>query len=106
MMIYTYIDDEGTSMPTMELTQVYLEPGQKKALRQRAKTNGSTLAQEARRAIDAYLAGVSPHELDVLDGATREAQKNLEAMAADLERVNSKLDAIFAEMGKNPTRRA
>ena len=51
-------------------------------------------------------AGVSPHELDVLDGATREAQKNLLAMAADLERVNTKLDAIFAEMDKNPTRRA
>jgi hypothetical protein len=85
-------------MASMELTQIYLEPSQKKALRDRAKAHGSTIAEEARRAIDAYLADVSPQELDLLDAATREAQKHLAAMAEDLDRVNRRLDQIFAEV--------
>ncbi len=91
-------------MRAMELTQVYLAPAQKKALRQRAKTNGSTMAEETRRAIDAYLEGVSPQELDMLDAATRQAEQHLAAMAADLERVNAKLERMFAEADKRPKR--
>ncbi len=87
-------------MRTMQLTQVYLEPEQKQALRERAEARGSTLAQEARRAIDAYLAGVHPQEFELLDRATREAEKNITAMADDLERVNKKLNKMFRAMNR------
>lgn len=87
-------------MGNMELTQVYLEPEQKLALRKRAEARGSTLAQEARRAIDAYLAGAQPQEFELLDQATREAEKNITAMAEDLARVNKRLDQMFRAMSR------
>jgi hypothetical protein len=92
-------------MASMELTQIYLEPAQKRALRDRAKAHGSTIAEEARRAIDAHLAGVSPQELEVLDAATREAQRHLQAMADDLDRVNRRLDEIFSEVDQRSQQR-
>jgi hypothetical protein len=82
----------------MELTQVYLEPSQKKALQARAKSRGTKLAEEVRQAVDAYLAGVTPDELALLDYATREAEKHLDAMARKLDATNRKLDSVFAQM--------
>jgi len=85
-------------MATMVLTQIYLEPSQKKALQARAKSRGTRLAEEVRRAVDTYLAGVTPDELALLDYATREAEKQLDAMARKLEATNRKLDHLFVHM--------
>ena len=87
-------------MATMELTQVYLEREQKKALQQRARANGTKVAEEVRRAVDAYLAGISPDELRLLDEGTRKAERHLKEMAADLDRVNARLDAAIGQLSR------
>lgn len=87
-------------MATMELTQVYLEREQKKALQQRAKANGTKVAEEVRRAVDAYLAGISPDDLLLLDAGTRKAERHLKEMASDLDRINARLDAAFAQLSR------
>jgi len=87
-------------MATLQLTQIYLEPAQKKALQARAKSRGTKVAEEVRRAVDAYLAGVTPEELDLLDQGTRTAHQHLTEMANDLDRVNAKLYAPFAELDR------
>ena len=55
------MDDQA--MVTMELTQVYLERDHKKGLQAKAKANGTKVAEEVRRAVDAYLSGISPEDL-------------------------------------------
>ena len=85
-------------MPTLELTQIYLEREQKKRLRARAKANGTKVAEEVRRAVDAYLTGISPEDLRLLDEGTRKAQRHLAEMAADLDRCNARLDAVFVQL--------
>ena len=92
-------------MSTLQLTQIYLEREQKKRLQARAKANGTKVAEEVRRAIDAYLAGVSPEELKLLDIGTRRAEKHLAEMAGELDRVNAKLDAAFAQLDRQHRRR-
>jgi predicted DNA-binding protein len=87
-------------MSTLQLTQVYLEREQKKRLQARAKANGTKVAEEVRRAIDAYLTGVSAEELRLLDIGTRRAEKHLAEMAGELDRVNAKLDAAFAQLDR------
>jgi guanylate kinase len=87
-------------MATLQLTQVYLEPRQKAALQRRAKARGTKVAEEIRKAVDAYLAGVTAEELELLDAATRAAKLDLDQMAADLERVNRRVDATLAEMDR------
>ncbi len=89
-------------MATMELTQVYLEREQKKGLQARAKANGTKVAEEVRRAVDAYLAGISPEDLRLLDEGTRKAQRHLAEMAGDLDRINARLDAAFAQLSRRP----
>jgi len=91
-------------MSTLQLTQIYLEREQKKSLQARAKANGTKVAEEVRRAIDAYLAGVSPEELKLLDIGTRRAEKHLAEMAGELDRVNAKLDAAFAQLDRQHRR--
>ena len=85
-------------MATLQLTQVYLEPRQKAALQRKAKAKGTKLAEEIRNAVDAYLAGVTAEELELLDTATLQAKGHLDAMAAELERTNKRVDAVLAEM--------
>ena len=87
-------------MSTLQLTQVYLEREQKKRLQARAKANGTKVAEEVRRAVDAYLAGVSADELKLLDIGTRRAERHLAEMAGELDRVNAKLDAAFAQLDR------
>ena len=91
-------------MSTLQLTQIYLEREQKKRLQARAKANGTKVTEEVRRAIDAYLAGVSPEELKLLDIGTRSAEKHLAEMAGELDRVNAKLDAAFAQLDRQHRR--
>ena len=87
-------------MGAYELTQVYLEPKQKAALQRRAKAKGTKVAEEIRNAIDAYLAGVTVQELEMLDAATKEAAGHYEAMAAELDRVNRRVDDVLASVRK------
>jgi predicted DNA-binding protein len=91
-------------MSTLQLTQIYLEREQKKRLQARAKANGTKVAEEVRRAIDAYLAGVSAEELKLLDIGTRRAERHLAEMADELDRVNAKLDAAFAQLDRQHRR--
>ncbi|MGH8802300.1 MAG: hypothetical protein ACREX6_08410 [Casimicrobiaceae bacterium] len=91
----------------MELTQIYLERDQKKRLQARAKANGTRVAEEVRRAVDAYLSGISPEDLHLLDEGTQRAAKQLAEMASDLDRINARLDRSFARLSRNrhPARR-
>jgi hypothetical protein len=89
-------------MATLELTQIYLEREQKRALQAKAKANGTKVAEEVRRAVDAYLAGIAPEDLRLLDAGTRKAQQHLKEMADELDRINAKLDATFAQLARKP----
>jgi len=88
-------------MATMELTQVYLEREQKRGLQAKAKANGTKVAEEVRRAVDAYLAGVSPEELTLLDEGSRKAERHLKEMSAELERINARLDEAFTQLSRS-----
>lgn len=88
----------------MELTQVYLEPEQKKGLRAKARAHGTKLAEEVRRAVDAYLAGVSPEELKLLDEGSRKAARHLNEMCQELDRINARLDEAFAQLVSTRTK--
>ena len=92
-------------MATMELTQVYLEREQKRGLQAKAKANGTKVAEEVRRAVDAYLAGVSPEELTLLDEGSRKAERHLKEMSEELERINARLDAAFAQLSRSRKKR-
>jgi F0F1-type ATP synthase membrane subunit b/b' len=92
-------------MATMELTQIYLARDQKKSLRAKAKANGTKVAEEVRRAVDAYLAGISQEDLQLLDAGTRKAQASFAEMAADLDRLNATLDAAFVELERSRPKR-
>jgi len=85
-------------MANMELTQIYLERDQKKRLQAMARANGTKVAEEVRRAVDAYLSGISPEDLRLLDEGIRKAERQLKEMAEDLDRVNARLDESFAQL--------
>jgi len=87
-------------MATKQLTQVYLDAGQKTALQERAKTKGTKVAEEIRYAVDAYLSGITPEELELLDAASRHAEQEIKAMQDLLDASNQRLDSIFDEMTK------
>jgi hypothetical protein len=82
----------------MELTNFHLGRQQKIALKQRAKVNGTNVAEELRTAVDAYLSGVTPQELELLDAASRNAEKTIKDMNAMLAATNRHADRVFAEL--------
>ena len=82
-------------MPTLQLTQVYLERDQKKTLQARARANGTKVAEEVRRAVDAYLAGVSPEDLRLLDTGTRKAAEHLSEMASEFDRISDDMTLMI-----------
>ena len=84
----------------MELTNIYLRSTQKKALQQRAKANGTNVAEEIRSAVDAYLSGVTADEIELLDAATKYAAALFAEMNAMADAMNRKSERIFAEMAK------
>lgn len=45
------------------------------------------MAEEVRNAVDAYLGGLGADEIMLLDAATLEARRHLDAMIADLDRL-------------------
>jgi hypothetical protein len=83
---------------SMELTNFHLGRRQKAALKARAKANGTNVAEEIRNAVDAYLSGITPEELALLDAATRQAADAVADMTGMLEAVNRKADGVFAEL--------
>ena len=87
-------------MATMQLTQVYLEPRQKQELQRRARAKGTKVAEEIRSAVDAYLAGISAEDIALLDSATLQAKRHLDAMVTELTRLNAKVDAALSEMNR------
>jgi hypothetical protein len=55
----------------MELTNFHLGRKQKRALKERARTKGTTVAEEIRNAVDAYLSGATLDALEWLDAASK-----------------------------------
>ena len=80
--------------------RIRLDPAQKKALEQLARRRGTRVAHEIRRAVDVYLTGMTPEELELLDMLGRQAERELKEMAHRLDETNRRLDAVFAEMGR------
>ena len=87
-------------MGSMILTQVYLEPVQKKALTGLAKKTGRPVSELMRDAVDAALAGVTTDELKTLDQGTRKAQIDLQFMVNELKGNSSEHVAFMREMAK------
>ena len=85
-------------MAERKLTQVYLESSQKKGLESMAKKKGTKVSHEIRRAVDVYLSGMAPEELEMLDVLSRETEQSLQDMAARLDETNQRLDKVFEEM--------
>jgi hypothetical protein len=84
----------------MALTHVYLEPCQKKALQAKARAHGTKLAEEVRRAVEAYLAGVSPDDSSPHYAGSGKVARHLAEMSEELERVNARLDEAFATLSR------
>lgn len=83
---------------TMEITGFHLGHQQKNALRERARANGTNVAEEIRNAVDAYLADVTPEYLALFDVATRQTQTAIEEMNQMLDATNRNADRVFAEI--------
>jgi hypothetical protein len=79
---------------SMVLTQVYLEPLQKKALAGQSKKTGRSVSEIMRDAVDAALAGVTTDDLKTLDQGTLKAQSDIQSMLAELK-TNSQEHASF-----------
>lgn len=86
----------------MQNMMIYVTDSQKRQLRKKAETRGTSVANEVRSAIDMHLSGVNTSELALLDAATRQAERDIEEMVARLDRTNKKLDAVLAERGRLP----
>jgi hypothetical protein len=85
---------------TLVLTQVYLEPKQKKELAAKARATGRKSSDLVREAVDALLLGVSPAELAQLDEATRHAEADIKAMVKTLDANAKGHKAFMAEMAR------
>lgn len=82
----------------MELIKFQLGRAKKTALKQRAMANGTSVAEELRTAVDAYLCGVTPRELALLDAASRNAERTIGEMNAMLDASHRRADQVFAEL--------
>jgi hypothetical protein len=82
------------------LTQVYLEPAQKRKLEATAKQRGMKPAEAYRAAIEAFNEGVTPDELKMLDAMTIKARADINEMIARLDQSNAFVDKVFAEVAK------
>jgi hypothetical protein len=85
---------------TLVLTQVYLEPKQKKELAAKAKSSGRKSSDLVREAVDALLLGVSATELAQLDEASKRAQADIKAMVKTLDANAKGHKSFMAEMAK------
>ncbi len=87
-------------MKAMQSTMVYLTSEQKSGLAKRAQQRKTKVAAEIRSAVDAYLAGVTPQELELLDAATRHAEVEIDAMLKTADGILASHQAFLREMRK------
>jgi hypothetical protein len=87
-------------MKAMQSTMVYLTQEQKTGLARRAQQRKTKVAAEIRSAVDAYLAGVSPQDLELLDAATRRAKEEIDAMLKTADAILASHAAFLREMRK------
>jgi hypothetical protein len=85
-------------MKAMQSTMVYLTPEQKTGLAKRAQQRKTKVAAEIRSAVDAYLAGATPQELELLDAATRRAREEIDAMIRTADQILASHQAFLREM--------
>ena len=87
-------------MKAMQSTMVYLTSEQKSGLAKRAQQRKTKVAAEIRSAVDAYLAGVTPQELELLDAATRHAKVEIDAMLKTADEMLGSHQVFLREMRK------
>lgn len=87
-------------MKAMQSTMVYLTQEQKTGLAKRAQERKTKVAAEIRSAVDAYLAGVTPQELEMLDAATRRAKQEIDGMLKIADEILASHAAFLREMRK------
>jgi hypothetical protein len=85
-------------MKAMQSTMVYLTPEQKTGLAKRARERKTKVAAEIRSAVDAYLAGITPQELELLDAATRRAKEEIDAMIRTADEMLASHKAFLRDM--------
>ena len=86
------------TVETMEIVNFHVGRLQKQALKERTKVHGTSVAEEIRRAIDAYLGGATPDGLELLAAAARQAEAALAEMSSAIDASNRKAAAVFAEL--------
>ena len=77
---------------------IYLEPDQKLQLTKQAKEKGGSFASEVREAVSQYLSGLNKNEVQELDFATQEAEKNINEMNDQLDGISHKLTFLFEQI--------
>jgi hypothetical protein len=82
------------------LTQVYLEPRQKKELAAKAKATGRKSSDLMREAVDGLLLGVNPEELRQLDETTRRAEADITSMIKTLDANAKSHKAFMAQIAR------
>jgi hypothetical protein len=87
-------------MKAMQSTMVYLTPEQKSGLAKRAQQRKTKVAAEIRSAVDAYLTGATPQELEMLDAATRRAKVEIDAMLKTADAILESHAAFLKAMRK------
>lgn len=85
---------------TLVLTQVYLEPSQKKALAAEAKRRGRKPSDLMREAVDAMAMGLDLNDLEQLDAATKRAEIDLKEIVATLDTNAKQHRSFMAEIAK------
>ncbi len=87
-------------MKAMQSTMVYLTQEQKTGLAKRAQERKTKVAAEIRSAVDAYLAGVTPQEMEMLDAATRRAKQEIDGMLKIADQILASHAVFLREMRK------
>jgi hypothetical protein len=87
-------------MKAMQSTMVYLTQEQRTGLAKRAQQRNTKVAAEIRSAVDAYLAGVTPQDLEMLDAATRRAKDEIDATLKVADQILASHAVFLREMRK------
>lgn len=87
-------------MKAMQSTMVYLTSEQKTGLAKRAQQRKTKVAAEIRSAVDAYLAGVTPQDLEMFDAATRRAKDEIDATLKVADQILASHAVFLREMRK------
>ncbi len=82
----------------MQSMMIYLEPEQKARLKRRAEATGGSVSREIRAAIEQYLNGATPNEVEALDALSRQAEKDLAEMRHDLGDIVAMIRGAMAEI--------